>query len=125
MKNIPQISDTLKFPISLDLFLRYTAGGKYKADRLKKYRACLAENEQFHRFMLEGRQQGKQLTEIPKPSLIEIGDIVAKHRAEEFSEFQFWLCANSFTGWLAAQPSIRAKHAAKIRWSKRNCKSQT
>jgi hypothetical protein len=124
MKNAPAIPEQINFPVSLDLFLRYTAGGKYKADRLRKYRACLADNEQFHRFMLEGRQQGKELSEIPKPSLIEISETVARHRVEKFSEFQFWICASVFKGWLTAQPSIRAKHAAKTRWSKTNCKNR-
>jgi hypothetical protein len=62
MKTAPKIPEILKFPVSLDLFLRYTAGGKYKGDRLKKHRKFMAENVQFHRYMIEGRQQGKRLS---------------------------------------------------------------
>ena len=118
MKTAPKIPQALRFPVSLDLFVRYTAGGKYKDDRLKKYRKFLADNMQFHRLMLEGRLQGKQASEMPKPSLVQVGEVVAKHRAEGFrNETEFWLSANAFMAWLAAQPAIRARHAAKTRWS--------
>jgi hypothetical protein len=103
--------------VSLDLFLRYTVGGKYKADRLKKYRAFIAEHEQFHRYMMEGRQKGKKLADSPKPDLAEVSEIIKRHREEKFNSWQFWQCAASFQGWLAAQPAIRASHAAKKRWS--------
>jgi hypothetical protein len=114
---LPKIPSDLKFPVSLDLFLRYTAGGKYKADRLKKYRACIAEHEQFHRYMMEGRQKGKKLADSPKPDLVEVSEIIKRHREQGFDKSQFWQCAASFQGWLAAQPAIRASHAAKKRWS--------
>jgi hypothetical protein len=118
MKNAPKIPEALRLPVSLDLFLRYTAGGKYKDDRLKKYRMFLAENMQFHRFMLEGRLQGKRLAEMPKPPLVQVGEVVAKHRDEGFrNETEFWFSANSFMAWLAAQQATRARHAANTRWS--------
>src|SRR5947199_2889129 len=94
MKNAPKIPEALKFPVPLDLFLRCTAGGKYKGDRLKKYRKFLTENMQFHSFMLEGRLQGKKLPEMPKPSLVQVSEVVAKHRAEGFrNAFEFGLSA--------------------------------
>src|SRR5258706_216982 len=118
MKTALKIPEALKFPVSLDLFLRYTAGGKYKDGRLKKYRAFLAEGMQIHQWMLNGRLQGKSLAETPKPSLAQVGEAVAEHRATGFDEWQFRQSAAAFQNWLAAQPAILARHAAKTRWSR-------
>jgi hypothetical protein len=118
MKPFPKIPEDLKFPVSLNTFLRYAAGGKYKDDREAKYTGFLADGEQFHRFMIEGRAQGKQSAkEMPKPTRLEAREILNHHRAKAFTEFEFWNQLNAFRTWLSVQRSENARHAAKTKWS--------
>jgi len=117
MKPLPKFPSGIKVPVSLDTFLRVTAGGKYKSDRLRKYRAFLAENQQFCHYMVEGRMKGKKLSDSPKPNLAEVSEIIARHREQKFDTIQFAQMFNLFQEWLRAQPAIRARHAAKKRWS--------
>ncbi len=120
MKPVPNFPEELKFPVSLDKFLRYTAGGKSKGERLKKFRAFISWELQFQAYMVKGRQQGKKLADMPKPSLAEVGEIVASHREKGFEDQgEFWGIVSNFKAWLAAQPAIRARKAANERWSQK------
>lgn len=122
--NLPPPTPT-KFPVPLDEFLRLAAGGKYKADRLGKYRAFLRWQVPIQKAATRSLEEHIPETEAvrdrPPATINEIADIIERRKRDGISEENYPAFFETFTRWLdreSADTSHRQhSNAARARWS--------
>ena len=83
-----------RFPVYLDEFLRLVIGGKYKANRLKTYRAFL-------------RSQ----------NVVDVESVLTRDRTKGFEDHWFGQVRVLLLQWIALQRKEKASKAGRASWS--------
>ena len=113
------------YPASLDEVLRLLMPHKKRSeDRMKIYRDYIRDSLRVSNYMEQGNWSGKPFESTPIPTDDEIGKIIAKKKAEGFSESWYATTREFFLRWFsdyeAKKLSSRAKKAATAKWKIKN-----
>jgi hypothetical protein len=117
-----------KYPVPFDECLRLLMPGKKRSeDRIKIYRDYIRDSLRVSNFMGQGNWSGKPFESTPIPSDEEVAKIMAKYKAEGFSENWYPTTREFFLRWFpdyeAKKLSARAKKGAAAKWKKKRNKN--